>query len=277
MPRPRILFVHAHPDDESICTGATMAKYAAQGAHVTLVTCTLGEEGDVVTDDLRHLAADRENRLGEHRIGELEQACAALGVADHRFLGGTGRWRDSGMMGSATNDHPGCFWRADRDEATAELLTVIREVRPEVVVSYARDGGYGHPDHLQAHRIARTAFDQAGGGGPTRFYATVTPLSVLAGAVGTGPFQQVGDVAEFGFGTPDAEVTTRIDAGDHLAAKLAALRSHRTQLTVDGEFFALSNGIGQPAGGVEYFVRLAGAPGPTGADGYEDDLLAGVG
>jgi N-acetyl-1-D-myo-inositol-2-amino-2-deoxy-alpha-D-glucopyranoside deacetylase len=279
-PQPRILFVHAHPDDESIGTGATMAKYAAEGAHVTLVTCTLGEEGDVVVDDLRHLAADQQNRLGEYRIGELEKACAALGVADHRFLGGAGHWRDSGMMGSATNDHPRSFWRADPGDAVAELLAVIREVRPDVVVSYAADGGYGHPDHIQAHRTAWAAFGRAGessepdGFSPTRFYATATPLSLLELAVGRGPFEQVSDVTQFGFGTPDAAVTTRIDATEYLPAKLAALRAHRTQLTVDGDFFALSNNIGQPVSGFEYFIRLAGVPGRTDADGYEHDLFA---
>jgi N-acetyl-1-D-myo-inositol-2-amino-2-deoxy-alpha-D-glucopyranoside deacetylase len=279
-PQPRILFVHAHPDDESIGTGATMAKYAAEGAHVTLVTCTLGEEGDVVVDDLRHLAADQQNRLGEYRIGELEKACAALGVADHRFLGGAGRWRDSGMMGSATNDHPRSFWRADPGEAVAELLAVILEVRPDVVVSYAADGGYGHPDHIQAHRIAWAAFGRAGeirgpdGFSPTRFYATATPLSLLELAVGRGPFVQVADVTHFGFGTPDAVVTTRIDAAEQLPAKLAALRAHRTQLTVDGDFFALSNNIGQPVSGFEYYIRMSGVPGRTDADGYEPDLFA---
>ncbi|HEX6528124.1 MAG TPA: PIG-L family deacetylase, partial [Streptosporangiaceae bacterium] len=107
----RLLLVHAHPDDESIGTGATMAKYAAQGARVTLVTCTLGELGEIIPAGLAHLAADRDDRLGEYRIGELDAACAALGVTDHRFLGGPGRWRDSGMMGTPGNDDPRCFWR----------------------------------------------------------------------------------------------------------------------------------------------------------------------
>src|ERR1017187_7108190 len=151
----RLLLVHAHPDDEAIGTGATMAKYAAEGAHVTLVTCTLGELGEVIPPELAHLAADREDRLGEYRIGELAAACAALGVTDHRYLGGPGRWRDSGMMGLDSNDVPGCFWQADLDEAAGELLTVIREVGPQVLVSYDDNGFYGHPGHIQAHRGAR--------------------------------------------------------------------------------------------------------------------------
>src|SRR3954471_13686587 len=102
----RLLLVHAHPDDETIGTGATMAKYAAEGAHVTLVTCTLGEEGEILVPETEHLASDRDDALGPHRIGELAAACAALGVTDHRFLGGRGRWRDSGMMGVPSNDRP---------------------------------------------------------------------------------------------------------------------------------------------------------------------------
>ncbi len=182
-PGRRLLLVHAHPDDESIGTGATMAKYAAEGAQVTLVTCTLGELGEIIPPSLAHLAADREDRLGEYRIGELAAACAALGVTDHRFLGGPGRWRDSGMMGTPANDDPRCFWRADVDEAAAALLGIIREVRPQVLVTYDANGCYGHPDHIQAHRVAWRAFELAGAGGPgapAKFYATAAPDSATA-------------------------------------------------------------------------------------------------
>jgi N-acetyl-1-D-myo-inositol-2-amino-2-deoxy-alpha-D-glucopyranoside deacetylase len=277
----RILFVHAHPDDESIGTGATMAKYAAEGAHVCLVTCTLGEEGDVIPAELRHLGADREDRLGEYRVGELARACAALGVDDHRFLGGAGRWRDSGMMGAATNDDPSCFWQSDLDLAAAELVGIVREVRPQVIVTYDDNGYYGHPDHIQAHRVAWRAFEKAAdpafGEGepwsPSRFYATAMPLSVLERAVGTGPFERLNSVEDFGFGVPDAEVTTRIDATGHQQAKIAALRAHRTQIRVNGRFFALSNNVGQPVLPVEYFTRLAGEPGPLDEDDRETGLF----
>src|SRR6187551_3008269 len=137
-----MLLVHAHPDDETIATGATMAKYAAEGAHVTLVTCTLGEEGEILVPDLVHLAADKEDALGQHRVGELADAMKALGVTDHRFLGGPGRWRDSGMMGEPSNEREGCFWQADLEEAVGELVRVIREVRPQAVITYNEVGGY---------------------------------------------------------------------------------------------------------------------------------------
>ena len=126
----RLLLVHAHPDDESIGTGATIARYAAEGAHVTLVTCTLGELGEIIPPELAHLGADRENRLGAHRITELAAACAALGVSDHRFLGGPGRWHDSGMMGTPPNDWDGAFWRADiRVRVRSEERRVGKECR----------------------------------------------------------------------------------------------------------------------------------------------------
>jgi N-acetyl-1-D-myo-inositol-2-amino-2-deoxy-alpha-D-glucopyranoside deacetylase len=158
----RLLLVHAHPDDETIGTGATMARYVAEGALVTLVTCTLGEEGEVLVPELEHLASDRDDALGQHRIGELAAACEALRVTDHRFLGGPGRWRDSGMMGTPANDHPQCFWRADLQEAVRELVAVVRETRPQVIVTYDDNGGYGHPDHIQAHRVATAAHEAAG-------------------------------------------------------------------------------------------------------------------
>src|SRR6202166_1441530 len=119
-----LLLVHAHPDDESIGTGATMAMYAASGARVTLVTCTLGEMGETIPPDLQHMLPDE---LGEYRIGELDAACAALGVTDHRFLGGAGRYRDSGMMGMEENEDPRCFWQASVASAAADLAKIIDE------------------------------------------------------------------------------------------------------------------------------------------------------
>jgi N-acetyl-1-D-myo-inositol-2-amino-2-deoxy-alpha-D-glucopyranoside deacetylase len=246
IPGRRLLLVHAHPDDESIYTGATMARYAAEGARVTLVTCTLGELGEIIPPSLAYLAAEKEDRLGEYRIGELAAACAALGVTDHRFLGGPGRWRDSGMMGTAGNDDPRCFWRADVDQAARALLDVIGEVRPQVMVTYDANGAYGHPDHIQAHRVAWRARELAGADGPAKFYATAAP--------GSGP----------------GLVSTEIDASAYFGAKLAAMRAHATQITVDAPFFALSDGVRRPASGIEYYTLLVG---PCGPGDREHDLL----
>jgi N-acetyl-1-D-myo-inositol-2-amino-2-deoxy-alpha-D-glucopyranoside deacetylase len=285
----RLMLVHAHPDDECIATGATMAKYAAEGAHVTLITCTLGEEGEILVPELVHLAADKDDALGEHRINELADAMKALGVTDHRFLGGAGRWRDSGMMGLPTNDRPDCFWQADLDEAVGELVGVMREVRPQAVITYNEEGGYGHPDHIQAHRVAVAAFDASGDAArypdrgepwqPSKLYYTALPVSFLR--LGWEALKEMGEETPFGvtapedlaFGDPDETITTRIDARDYLDNKMDSMRAHRTQIEVDGPFFALSNNIGQRAFGMEHFRLIKGNK-PT--DGVvEDDLFAG--
>jgi N-acetyl-1-D-myo-inositol-2-amino-2-deoxy-alpha-D-glucopyranoside deacetylase len=286
-----MLLVHAHPDDESIGTGATMAKYVSEGAQVTLVTCTLGELGEVIPPELAHLAWDADGGLGQHRIGELTAACAALGVTDHRFLGGAGRWRDSGMMGTASNDWPGCFWQADVNEAARALLAVITDVKPQVLVTYDANGFYGHPDHIQAHRVAWRAFELADGL-VSKFYATAVPKSVLAEAMalrgesgvsesggttlGGTDFTRVVSVEELPFGTDDDKVTTRIDARDYLDAKLAAMRAHATQIAVDSPFFALSDMVGQRALGTEYYTLLAGSQRFDDPGELEPDLFAGL-
>jgi N-acetyl-1-D-myo-inositol-2-amino-2-deoxy-alpha-D-glucopyranoside deacetylase len=260
---------------------------------VTLVTCTLGEEGEVLVSELAHLAADREDGLGQHRVGELAAAMEALRVQDHRFLGGPGRWRDSGMMGTPANDRPECFWQADLDEAVRELVTVVREVRPQVVVTYDENGGYGHPDHVQAHRVTVAAFDAAGDpsyapelGEPwqaSKLYWTAVPKSMLQAGIdhlrdsGQTGFFGVESADDLPFGVPDETVTTEVDARDHLDAKVAAMRAHKTQIAVDGPFFALSNGIGQKAFGREHYVLARGGQGNgDGPDGREDDLFAGL-
>jgi N-acetyl-1-D-myo-inositol-2-amino-2-deoxy-alpha-D-glucopyranoside deacetylase len=267
MTRPSLLLVHAHPDDESIGTGATMAKYAAEGARVTLVTCTLGELGEIIPPALRHFLPDE---LGEYRIGELEAACEALGVTDHRFLGGAGRYRDSGMMGLPDNDDPRCFWQANVDEAAAELAAIIDEVQADVIVTYDANGFYGHPDHIQAHRVTRRAVELAKR--QVKFYAMAVPRSVLAEAVRLPQDSWFIPNEDFSVAAPDDQVSTAIDAAKYLDAKLAAMRAHETQITVDGEFWALSNDRGQRALGTEYYTLLAGPRGP--GEPYEHDLFA---
>lgn len=289
----RVLLVHAHPDDETIGTGATMARYAASGTHVTLVTCTLGEEGEVLVPDLARLAADRDDELGEHRIGELAKAMELLGVTDHRFLGGPGRFRDSGMMGLPTNDRPGCFWQADVDEAARLLVEVMREVRPQVLVTYDGNGGYGHPDHIQAHRVAMRAVELAAeparaGGAPwqvEKVYWNALPdswiregLRRLRDAGDESTFEGLDPEGEIPMATPDHLVTTAVDATDFVEAKLAAMRAHATQISVDGPFFALSNNLGNAVWGIEHYRLVRGEPaGERDDNGRETDLFAGLG
>lgn len=291
----RLLLVHAHPDDETIATGATMARYSADGANVTLVTCTLGEEGEIVLPELAALAADQEDGLGQHRIGELARACAELGVADQRFLGGAGRWRDSGMMGAAANASPRCFWRADLAEATAALVSIIREVRPQVVITYNENGAYGHPDHIRAHDVTVAALPAAAEAGAfpeagapwsvAKLYYTAMPRSVLQAGIdavrasGGDLFDGVTSADDVPFAEPDETVTTRIDASGYLEQKLAALRAHASQVRMDGPFFALADGGLRSAFAVEYYRLVRGERGPGASDDpleREDDLFAGL-
>ncbi|MEV4616037.1 N-acetyl-1-D-myo-inositol-2-amino-2-deoxy-alpha-D-glucopyranoside deacetylase [Kitasatospora sp. NPDC049258] len=286
-PSRRLLLVHAHPDDESIVSGATMARYAAEGAQVTLVTCTLGEGGEVIGPELAHLTADREGTLGEYRIGELAAAMRELGVTDFRFLGGPGRYRDSGMMGVAENEDPACFWQADVDEAAGRLAAVVRELRPQVLVTYDERGGYGHPDHIQAHRVAVRAFELAADPefrpelGPAwrivKVYYARMPRSVieqgLRDAAAKAAFPGVAQVGDVPGVVADGVVTTVLDGTAYAGAKAAAMRAHATQITVDGPFFALSNNLGQPLIATEYYQL---AHGELAGERPESDLFAGI-
>jgi N-acetyl-1-D-myo-inositol-2-amino-2-deoxy-alpha-D-glucopyranoside deacetylase len=287
----RLLLVHAHPDDETITCGVTMAGYAAAGARVTLVTCTLGEMGEVLVPNLEHLAADRDDTLGEHRLTELGAAMAALGVADWRVLGGPGTFRDSGMMGTAANEDPRCFWRADLLSAAEHLVPIIREVRPQVLVTYDDFGGYGHPDHIQAHRVAMYAAALAEArtfrldlGEPwqvAKVYWCAMPKSAVR--TGIAKLRELGEDTGFAamdpddlpFAVDDDLVTTQIAGPEHVPAKVEAMRAHATQISLEGGFFALSNQLGQEVFAVEHF-RLARGPFAPDASGRETDLFAGL-
>jgi N-acetyl-1-D-myo-inositol-2-amino-2-deoxy-alpha-D-glucopyranoside deacetylase len=280
-----VLFVHAHPDDEAISTGATMASYAAAGAYVTLVTCTLGEEGEIHVPELAMLAADQADQLGGYRIGELARACAALGVHDHRFLGGAGRFRDSGMMDTPANRHPRAFWGADLDAAAAMLVEVIREVRPQVAVTYDPNGFYGHPDHIQAHRVTMRAVELAAAEGiaPAKVYWTGVPRSVIEAGMrefresSDNPFRGVERVDDLPFGTPDDGIAARIDAHEYAEEKVAALRAHATQIPATSWLFTIAGNFGAEFMGVEYFRLAVGGKGPgRGPHGWESDLFAGL-
>ena len=292
----RLLLVHAHPDDETINNGATMAKYAAAGVDVTLVTCTLGEYGEILVPELAELASDRGDQLGGYRVLELTRAMDALGVSDHRFLLGAGHLRDSGMIGTAANDGPRAFWRASRDPAVfaaavKALVDIIGAVRPQVVVTYDENGGYGHPDHVMAHRVTMAAIDAAAapdvdaGRQPwdvAKVYWNVLSRSQLQHGLdairpaGT-DFIVVDSVDELPYLAEDSSVTTVVEAGAFVAAKTAAMRAHATQIVVDEPFFALSNDIGVMICGTEQYRLVRGSLiGPFDADGHEVDLFAGV-
>ncbi|MGW1543885.1 N-acetyl-1-D-myo-inositol-2-amino-2-deoxy-alpha-D-glucopyranoside deacetylase [Streptomyces sp. NPDC002309] len=277
-PSRRLLLVHAHPDDESINNGATMARYTAEGAQVTLVTCTLGERGEVIPPELAHLTGAA---LGEHRLGELTAAMRALGVEDFRLLGGAGRYRDSGMMGLPDNDDPGCLWQADVDEAAAHLVEVIREVRPQVLVTYDPEGGYGHPDHIQAHRVAMRAADLAAeaGIGIAKVYWNRVPRTIaedafdrLQDALPGLAFTSSAAPVDVPGVVEDERITTEIDGTAYAAAKAAAMAAHATQIEVAEPYFALSNRLAQPLFGTEYYELVRGER----SSGRETDLFAGI-
>jgi len=292
--------VHAHPDDESINNGATMAKYVSEGVGVTLVTCTLGEEGEVLVPDLVHLAADADDALGDHRIGELAAAMKALGVTDHRILGGPGRFRDSGMewheSGAAqpkSTVRDDTFWRADLTEAADLLVEIIREVRPQVLVTYDQFGNYGHPDHIQAHRVAMYAAQLAAVpsyrldlGEPwdvAKIYWVTMSLSRVEADMVTlreagldSPFEEMGEAMRKALFSDDDAVAAQVDGREFAEAKIEALRAHATQITTDGPFFALSNNLGHAAWGFEEYRLAKGRKGPVDERGWENDLFAGL-
>ena len=281
----RLLLVHAHPDDETINNGVTMAKYAAADAHVTLVTCTRGEEGEVLVSELANLASDKDDKLGEHREIELKDAMDQLGIKDFRFLGSPDKkWRDSGMMGTPQNDRDDVFWQADLDEAANELVKIILEIKPQVLITYDEFGGYGHPDHIKAHRVAMRAAELAANQGwqVSKIYWNTMPRSVIQ--TGIEKMKEVGSdffgaesVDDLPFAKPDELVTTVVNAPEFVEQKLAAMKAHATQISVDGPFFALSNNLGLSVWGDEYYTLVKGEKAaPFDSNGRELDIFAGV-
>ncbi|MFE6860075.1 N-acetyl-1-D-myo-inositol-2-amino-2-deoxy-alpha-D-glucopyranoside deacetylase [Nocardia sp. NPDC057668] len=286
-----LLLVHAHPDDETITTGGTIAHYRRLGIPVTVVTCTLGEEGEVIGQRWAHLVAGEADQLGGYRILELTTALAELGAAPPRFLGGAGRWRDSGMAGTPAARNPRAFVNSG-ERAVHELTRILLELRPRVVVGYDPRGGYGHPDHIRAHEITTAAVRSAAeqGWDTPKTYWTVTDGAVLAmhtEALKRRTVDQLPGALPRGWRLPhDGElacvphesVTTVVDVADALPAKRAALRAHATQVTLapSGREFALSNDIAQPVLPEEHYVLVRGERGTAGADGLEHDLFAGL-
>lgn len=278
----RVLLVHAHPDDETINNGATMAMYAALGASVTLVTCTRGEEGEVLIPELSHLAASATDSLGQHRVTELALAMKELGVTDHRFLGdGTKLYRDSGMMGTEPNNRPDVFWQADLEEAADLLVQVIDEVKPHVLITYDEFGGYGHPDHIQAHRVAMRASEKSDWDIP-KIYWNVMPISVIQEGIDAmkgidSDFWGAEKAEDLPFAKDDSFVHALINGNAYVDKKMSAMKAHSTQISVDGPFFALSNNVGLQVWGNEYYTLVKGEKSaPLNEKGYESDLFAGI-
>ena len=286
------MFVHAHPDDESITNGATIAHYAARGAQVQVVTCTLGEEGEVIGDRWAQLAVDHADQLGGYRIGELTAALHALGVSAPIFLGGAGHWRDSGMAGTEPRGRQR-FIDADEREAVGALVALIRALRPHVVVTYDPNGGYGHPDHVQAHVVTTAAVAAAGTADypgtpwsvPKFYWAVIARSAFTAGweALGPGDLRPEwmippadGDFGGLGFS--DEEIDAVIEDPEALPAKTAALAAHATQVVVGptGLACALSNNLALPVVSQEHYILAAGGAGERDQRGWETDLLAGL-
>jgi N-acetyl-1-D-myo-inositol-2-amino-2-deoxy-alpha-D-glucopyranoside deacetylase len=297
-----LLLVHAHPDDESIGKGATMARYVAEGIGVTLVTCTGGELGEILVPELEHMAADQDDTLADQRRIELDNAMKALGVRDYRYLGGFKRYRDSGMQWHADGHavpsdvvHENAFWNADLTEAANHLVEIIREVRPQVLVTYDEFGGYGHPDHIQAHRVATYAASLAAVPSYRRELGEAHDIAkIYWGAMseermrdGLRRMRASGDTTSFDgmdpdgplppLFVPDRWLTAAIEAPEFVPAKMEALKAHATQITVDGPFFALADDVGQLVWGTEFYRLVKGEPGPVdGTSGLEPDLFAGL-
>ena len=278
----RILLVHAHPDDETINNGATMALYADRGAQVTLVTCTRGEEGEILVPGLSHLASTQQDLLGLHRETELADAMKALGISDYRFLGSpTTKFRDSGMMGTDPNNRPDVFWQADLDAAATILVDVIEEVKPHILITYDEIGGYGHPDHIQAHRVAMRA-SELSTWQIQKIYWNTIPKSVIA--QGMEKMKEIGSdffgaesIDDVPFAKDDEFVTTLINGSDYVESKMAAMKAHETQIALDGPFFALSNNLGMQIWGDEYYTLVKGnKSAPFDSNGRETDLTSGV-
>jgi N-acetyl-1-D-myo-inositol-2-amino-2-deoxy-alpha-D-glucopyranoside deacetylase len=229
------MLVHAHPDDESIFTGATMAKYAAEGIRVALVTCTMGERGMIrrthpARGELPPRGESRMTMMGQIRAKELEAACAALGVTEHWYLGGPGRWRDSSADGC---DDPRAFCGAELDEAAGELVALIHEVQPQVIVTYDANGFYGHPDHIQAHRVAWQAYQQACDPLRTKFYAITMPRPVLVDSINEA--RRIMHIAVLGYRIQDVDETGWSQICDELAPVFAAVPGLINKIWLHGD------------------------------------------
>ena len=283
LPAPRLLFVHAHPDDETLTTGLTMAHYAAAGCDVHVLTCTLGEEGEVIPFHLAHLAADRDDTLGAHRREELREAMRRLGVT-HHVLGedpGRGvpsRYRDSGMAGTPSAADPRAFVNADLCEAAGLVAQHLRVVRPDVVVTYDEHGGYAHPDHIRTHEVTMAALRQLDHEPLPAAYVVLTPLQWavqdrewLAEHLDRDAAPELTVPGAEAFPpsvVPDEVVTHSVVRPDLVTRQATALAAHGTQVRVFDGYYALSNDVAARLAGREGFAAVdprTGRPQGSGA------------
>lgn len=298
------MLVHAHPDDESSQSAATMARYVAEGAGVTLVTCTLGEVGEIVVPDLEYLRA-KPVEFGRFRLGELSAAMAHLGVTDFVRLGGDGRWSDSGMaydevtgFAIPPEDLPdNAFWKADLLEAATDLVALIRDRCPQVLITYDSFGHYGHPDHIAAHRVTHYAYTLAAApafrpdlGAPwrvDRILWSATPANEMREMIRVAQ-ESAADKDDMDgprffanydpdgpqdppMSTPNRYVVATIAGASWRPQRIAALRAHRSQITEDGvRMFTDEQRMGPFMN--EYYVLGAGYAPPEGAT----DVFAGL-
>jgi N-acetyl-1-D-myo-inositol-2-amino-2-deoxy-alpha-D-glucopyranoside deacetylase len=282
---PALMCVHAHPDDEAISTGGVLLRAAADGVRAAVVTCTGGERGQIVGPGMD--PNEIGTRLGEVRLAELRRSLEILGAGEPRLLGYT----DSDMVGEPGNDDPTSFWRADVDEAVGRLVAHIRAFRPDVVVTYDAFGVYGHPDHVQAHRVALLAVEACAVGalypeaGPPwrvhKVYLSTIPRSAIAAAnrelAARGlpsPFGEVSEPDELAMGSPDDVIGAEVDVREHLDAKVDALRAHRSQLGEESFFLNVPDDLADRVFGTEWFIRHRSS---VATADVESDLLAGLG
>ena len=263
-----LLLVHAHPDDEAISTGGVMMKAKAEGHRVVLVTATLGEAGEIHNMD----AESARPRLGEVRAEELRHATEILGVDRSEILG----FRDSGMVGTAENQDPRSFHQAPLDEAAGRLAAILREERPDVVVTYDSDGTYGHPDHVKAHHVTNAALDllQREGWAPSKLYYAAIPRSLMEAFMSQMPEEARSQNPDMRIiGTPDERVTTRVDVHDYVDRKRKAFSAHVSQNDPNSWFTTMADQIYELAFGTEYYALERGKPG---SELPETDLFVGV-
>lgn len=293
VPAQPLLFVHAHPDDETLTAGLTMAHYVRAGHPVHVLTCTLGEEGEVIPPGLLHLDAAHEDALGPHRLAELRAAMETLGVT-HEVLGedaetgALSRYRDSGMAGTPSAANPLAFVNADLGEAADLVAGVVRRVGPAVVVTYDEQGGYGHPDHIQTHRVTCAALRALPEDERPPLYAVLTPASWAREdrewlaehpPVGTGWSLPDPDGEYPPSVVADALVTHEVVDPALVPVQADALRHHVTQVTVadTGDVYALSNDIAARIPGREGFALLDPVTGRLATAGAHDEAAGGAG